>query len=105
MQSDARLSMEYVINTLEGKKGLLKEMKAKVSPKKPLPAQQTVSPIAKEKIAGTLSYLGDLSGSIDDKNLFAALRQKVQSIMSRIKAVTDKRQNERNQVMKGNKHE
>jgi hypothetical protein len=48
--------------------------------------------MAKEKIAGTLSYLGNLSGSIEDKNLFSALRQKVQNIMSKIKAVTDKRQ-------------
>jgi hypothetical protein len=114
MQSDARLSMEYVINTLEGKKGLLKEIKGKVPPAQRASAsipgsdrragsapggldRRTGSAgegaFAKEKIANTLSYLGNLSGSIPDRNLFTALKQKVQSIMARIKAVTDKRQN------------
>jgi hypothetical protein len=94
MQSDARVSMEYVINTLEGKKGLFEEIKKKVPSAVPAKPRALSIPAVpdKEKIAGTLSYLGNLSTSIQDKNLFAALRKKVQNIMARIKAVTDKRQ-------------
>jgi hypothetical protein len=92
MTSDARLSMEYVINTLEGKKGLLKEIKEKVPVAdsfKPPPSSDSDN----KKVAGTLSYLGNLSNSLPDKELFSALKQKVQRIMSRITAVTEKRKN------------
>jgi len=97
MQSDARLSMEYVINTLKGKKGLLKEIKSKILQKAQpsVPDLPALSPVTKEKIAGTLSYLENLSAPvIEDKNLFAAIRQKLQSITSKIKEATDKRQKE-----------
>ncbi|MDR2767014.1 MAG: tetratricopeptide repeat protein [Treponema sp.] len=99
MKSDARLSMEYVINNLSGKQGLLKELKQK-APERRRGDGSSSPPAGKdrrnphpdrEKVAGTLSYLGDLSSAIPDKNLFAALKQKVQSIMARIKMVTDKR--------------
>jgi len=95
MKSDARLSLEYMINTLEGKKGLLKEIKTKVPSNEPPAVQSGTAevPIATDKITGTLSYLGNLSGSIHDKNLFTALRKKVQSITSKINAVTDKKTN------------
>lgn len=104
MKSDARLSMEYVINTLEGKKGLLKEIKEKIpeakaptlrpNATKPGGRAGGTSGVNNQKVAGTLSYLENLSSDIPDKNLFAALKQKVHSIMSRIKAVTDKRKNQ-----------
>jgi hypothetical protein len=90
LKSDARLSMEYVINTLKGKKGLLKEIKEKV------PEARSYRPSAPEapdnqKVAGTLSYLGNLTSALPDKDLFSVLKQRVQRIMSRIKAVTEKR--------------
>ena len=93
MQSDARLSMEFVINTLKGKNGLLKGINKKIPQKISRPPVPQTAPVTGEKIADTLSYLGNLSGAAKDKNLFTTLRQKVQSIMSRIKAVMDKRQN------------
>jgi hypothetical protein len=101
MQSDVRLSMEFVINTLSGKQGLLKELKQK-EPERRSKDRRSALPTGKdrrnphpdrEKVAGTLSYLGNLSAEIPDKNLFVALRQKVQNIMTRIKKVTDKREN------------
>jgi hypothetical protein len=90
MKSDARLSMEYVINTLKGKKGLLREIKEKV------PEARSYRPSTEEvpdnqKVAGTLSYLGNLTNDFPDKDLFSVLKQRVQRIMSRIKAVTEKR--------------
>ncbi|MCL1813255.1 MAG: tetratricopeptide repeat protein [Treponema sp.] len=95
-KSDARLSMENVINTLKGKEGLLKGLKNKISQKDGLaglkPNALPSKPVSREKIAGTLSYLENLSGSVNDTNLFSVLRQKVQSIMSRINNVMDKRQ-------------
>jgi hypothetical protein len=98
MKSDARLSMEYVINTLDGKEGLFKGVRQKKperrgSDRRSLPAggdRRNPYP-DREKVAGTLSYLGELSSGLSDKNLFAALKQKVQRIMARIKNVTDKR--------------
>jgi hypothetical protein len=94
MQSDARLSMEYVINTLNGKKGLLKEINKRKPQKEQNapPYKPATAKVSGEKIAGTLSYLENLSDSVYDKNLNITLRQKVQSIMSKIDAVMNKRQ-------------
>jgi hypothetical protein len=90
MKSDARLSMEYVINALKGKKGLLKEIKEKV-PETRAYRPSTPEVPDNQQVAGTLSYLGNLTSALPDKDLFSALKQKVQRIMSRIKAVTEKR--------------
>ncbi|MDR2073546.1 MAG: hypothetical protein LBP60_08965 [Spirochaetaceae bacterium] len=87
MNSDVRFSMEHVIDTLEGNKGLPPKHAAKV----PLRPGSAGASMGGEKIAGTPSYLKNLHSPIPDKNLFSILRQKVQSIMARIKAVTDKR--------------
>ena len=101
LQSNARVSMEYVINSLEGRKGLLKKIKARAKEDSPvsllsLPSSNALpAGLAKDKITGTLSYLGNLSGSIKDKDLFIALRKKVQKIMTKIKSVTDKNQDEK----------
>jgi hypothetical protein len=90
MKSDARLSMEYVINTLKGKKGLLKEIKEKVPEARSYRPSTPETP-DNQQVAGTLSYLGNLTSALPDKDLFSALKQKVQRIMSRIKAITEKR--------------
>jgi hypothetical protein len=75
MQSDARRSMDHVIDALEGKKGQSREK---------APKRSTAT-------AGRSDPGAVPQRRITDKNLFNMLKQKVQSIMSRIKAVTDKR--------------
>jgi hypothetical protein len=84
--------MEYVINTLKGKRGLLEEIKEKV------PEARSYRPSVPEvpdsqKVAGTLSYLGNLTSVLPDKDLFLVLKQRVQRIMSRIKAVGERGNN------------
>jgi tetratricopeptide (TPR) repeat protein len=92
LKSDARLSMEYVINTLEGKKGLLREIREKL-PEAEFPEPRLSAPeksgVDNQKLAGTLSYLDNLSSAMPDKDLLAALRQKVQNIMTRITGVNE----------------
>ncbi|MDR2552931.1 MAG: tetratricopeptide repeat protein [Treponema sp.] len=89
MRSETRLVMEYVINTLEGKKGLLNEIRARKISLVSSPPEK----VPGEKIAGTLSYLEDLSGSMPDKNLIIVLKRRLQDVASKINAINGKRQN------------
>jgi hypothetical protein len=89
LKSDARLSMEYVIHTLKGKKGLLEEIKEKVPEARSYRPSTPETPDS-QKVAGTLSYLENLTSALPDQDLFSTLKQRVQRIMSRIKAVTEK---------------
>lgn len=82
MKSGARISLEYIINNLEGKKGLLREL----TEKKPSFKTAQSGGIDGARLAGTLSYLGSLSGSLADRELVSVLNLKVQDIMLQIQA-------------------
>jgi hypothetical protein len=82
MKSSARISLEYIINNLEGKKGLLRE----ITEKNPSSKTAQAGGIDGSQLAGTLSYLGSLSGSLPDRELVSVLNLKVQDIMSQIQA-------------------
>jgi hypothetical protein len=95
-QSDARLSMEYIIDTLEGKKGLFKEIQTRdprpqgAAPQKA--GDQKKKPEVKD-IAGTLSYLGKLTVALKDNGLITALSRKLNGVLSGIKKTGQKTKN------------
>jgi Mg/Co/Ni transporter MgtE len=111
-QSDARNSMENIINTLQEKEitnpldSANPEDSAdsldSADPSTPADSSDPLDPLdptdlsafTSEKIVRTLSYLESLSGGIKDKELIISLHQKVQNIRSKILATADKRQNQ-----------
>jgi hypothetical protein len=109
MQSDARLSMEYVIDALEGRKGLIKDIEnrtitapasaAKNVPHSDPPAKLSkmaalraeaderdkLNPPKKRRktdVAGMLSFLAHLAGDLPDPNLGQAINRKVDTVIS-----------------------
>jgi hypothetical protein len=81
-KSDARLRMEFIIDRLEGKKGLLKEVQER--PVAPVPeGAKTVPGKEKRKIdvAETLAYLGSLAKSLPDRDLTNAIERKVDTVI------------------------
>lgn len=87
LKSETRLSMEFIITTLEGKKGLLREIREK-TPEAALeaPVETAGEKAGKEKITKTLSYLGNLTNTLPDDELAYVLKQKVENIMALMKA-------------------
>jgi hypothetical protein len=93
-QSDARLSMEYIIDTLEGKKGLFREIQTRkprleskeepAAPAKPRPQDGPKKPQVKD-IADTLAYLGKLASALKDRGLTTAISRKVNGVLSSMK--------------------
>jgi tetratricopeptide (TPR) repeat protein len=87
LQSDARLSMEYVIDSLEGRKGLFKEIQEKSSLYE---IHQNKTPektgaIKPADVAGTLAFLGKLAAALPDKTLTGAITRKVDTVITGIR--------------------
>ena len=83
MKSDARLGMEYIIDTLEGRKGLFREILERVpeamSPRK---KQGAAADVPKPKdVTNTLAYLGKLATALSDQQLSAAITRKVDTVI------------------------
>jgi tetratricopeptide (TPR) repeat protein len=102
MQSDAWLSMEHVIDILkEDEEPPPTPPSAPASAPAALPSALPSAPAAQTDFISTGSLpqvsipeLNDLSQTTDNSGLFDELRPKVQSIMSRIKTVMDKRKSD-----------
>jgi hypothetical protein len=90
MKSDARLGMEYIIDTLEGRRGLFREIKERVP--------QTVSRSKEnsdaadgpkpQAVADTLTYLEGLATTLADPQLSAAIVRKVDTVITGIRQAT-----------------
>jgi Flp pilus assembly protein TadD len=73
LRSEARLSMEYIIATLEGHAGLFKEIRnRKLAPK---PGGEAPD------LTGTLDYLRKMAEALGDPDLSEALRRKVDTVI------------------------
>jgi tetratricopeptide (TPR) repeat protein len=113
MQSEARLSMEYIIDTLEGRKGLIRNIEERkiASPRTAVPAGQAPDAVSdgpplskmaalrartpdpdegdpkkgKSGLAGMLKFLAGLAGALPDHHLGTAINRKVDTVISEIK--------------------
>jgi Flp pilus assembly protein TadD len=81
LRSEARLSMEYVIATLEGHTGLFKEIRDR----KLAPNPGGAAPVSPGReipdLTGTLDYLRKMAGALGDPDLSEALRRKVDTVI------------------------
>jgi Flp pilus assembly protein TadD len=77
LRSDARLSMEYIIATLEGHSGLFNEIQ-----------DRELAPMSFDRealdLTGTLDYLRKLAGALEDPDLSEALRRKADTVISEL---------------------
>ncbi|MDR0624298.1 MAG: hypothetical protein LBG10_07690, partial [Treponema sp.] len=113
LQSDARLSMEYIIDTLEGRKGLIREIEARspgtaaVTPDGAAPpaslgkmaalraasdAEEAAAAARgkpkkrrKPDVAGMLAFMAKLAGTLPDAALGKAISRKVDTVITDIK--------------------
>jgi hypothetical protein len=74
MQSDARVSMEYLIDTMEGHKGLRKGIEEKHN--------SVEGAAGKGSLSGTLGYLEKLAGALPDQDLAKAISRKMETVIS-----------------------
>jgi tetratricopeptide (TPR) repeat protein len=80
LRSDARLSMEYIIATLEGHAGLFKEIRDRELA--PSGGETSVSSgSGTPDLTGTLDYLRKLAGALADPDLSEALRRKMDTVI------------------------
>jgi hypothetical protein len=80
--SEARLKMEYVIDKLEGHKGLLKSLAEKTNPsKEPVVSAPMMKKPDPESVAKTLAYLSSLVKTLPDKDLTHVIEKKVNTVV------------------------
>ncbi|GHU82251.1 hypothetical protein FACS189468_6270 [Spirochaetia bacterium] len=88
MQSNARLSLDYVIDVLEGRKGLDQETEAPLpvpAPGTPAEEAGTTGAPKPVELAGTLAYLGELASTLPGSDLAALITRKIDTIMTEIR--------------------
>ncbi|MDR2110533.1 MAG: tetratricopeptide repeat protein [Spirochaetaceae bacterium] len=91
VRSDARLGLEYIIDTLEGRRGLFREIDGQRSPEAAPPElePETGGPRLKD-VADTLQFLKELASSLPDGDLSTALNRKVDRIIREIQQPVEK---------------
>ncbi|MDR2101288.1 MAG: tetratricopeptide repeat protein [Treponema sp.] len=93
--SDARLGLEYIINILEGRKGLLREIRDQFSPEEPAVAEPEGGSSPKDMadsgrllstghLISALNYLRNLAEALPDQDLGAAIGRKVNRVIKEI---------------------
>jgi tetratricopeptide (TPR) repeat protein len=75
MQSDVRVSMEYLIDTMEGHRGLRKDIEDRFN----ISAEGAPG---KGSLSGTLGYLKKLADALPDQDLGKAISRKLETVMS-----------------------
>ncbi|MDR3166975.1 MAG: tetratricopeptide repeat protein [Treponema sp.] len=80
-RSDARLGLEYIINTLEGRKGLLHDIRDQFSPEQSLGAEPAREKSNPKNLTDTLNYLRNLAAALPDPDLGAAINRKVNRVI------------------------
>jgi hypothetical protein len=88
MQSDARVSMEYIIDSLEGRKGLFKGIQERLPQEAKVPKEASAG-IKTADVAGTLRFLGKLASALPDQGLSTAITRKVDSVVTGIRSVAE----------------
>jgi hypothetical protein len=85
MRSDARLGMEYIIDTLEGRKGLFREIQERIPEALSLPKEKPAEVPKPKDVTNTLSYLGNLAAALSDQHLSAAITRKVDTVIKEMR--------------------
>jgi hypothetical protein len=86
LNSDVRLSLEFLIDVLKGRKGLYKDISERMGKnQKAAEKGDTAGTPPPAEVAGTLTYLEQLASSLPDKELSAAITRKTDAVIAVIK--------------------
>jgi Flp pilus assembly protein TadD len=85
IRSDARLGLEYIINALEGRKGLFREIQDQLPPGEAPAAEPEGEKPKPRDVADTLKYLKELAVSLPDPNLGAAIGRRANRVITKIR--------------------
>jgi hypothetical protein len=83
LASDCRLSMEFIIDVLEGRKGLFRNIEERKG--ESIEEIVVLSEPAPEEVAGTLGYLEGLAAQLPDTELSAAIARKTKTVITELK--------------------
>jgi Tfp pilus assembly protein PilF len=81
LHSDARLSMEYLIAVLEGRNGILRELREKEPSPEAGEAPKAVPGRKVPDLPETLDYLQKMAAALTDPDLAAALQRKLHTVI------------------------
>jgi hypothetical protein len=86
LNSDVRLSLEFLIDVLQGRKGLYKDIKERLGEDKKTPenGEPAGAPPATQ-VAGTLTYLEHLASALPDQTLSAVITRKTDAVIAGIR--------------------
>jgi tetratricopeptide (TPR) repeat protein len=95
LQSDTRLIIEFIIDTLEGRKGLFRDIQERFQGpalsrdgERAEPERTLETEPDSEEVAGTLAYLEGLTGSLPDPALREAMARKMRETIAKIRNLT-----------------
>ncbi|MDR3139814.1 MAG: tetratricopeptide repeat protein, partial [Treponema sp.] len=89
IHSDVRLGLEYIIDALEGRRGLFREIRDQHSPKA-FPAEPETGEPRLKDVADTLKFLKGLASSLPDGDLGIAINRKVDKVIREIQEPAEK---------------
>jgi hypothetical protein len=86
LNSDVRLSLEFLIDILRGRRGLYKDIEERLGedPETPENGEPAGAP-PPAQVAGTLAYLERLASALPDQTLSAAITRKTDAVIAGIK--------------------
>jgi hypothetical protein len=83
LNSDVRLSLEFLVDVLQGRKGLYQDIKERIGETPEKRDSEGTPPPA--EVAGTLAYLEQLAASLPDRELSEAITRKTEAVIAGIK--------------------
>jgi tetratricopeptide (TPR) repeat protein len=85
LNSDVRLSLEFLIDVLQGRKGLYKDIKERLGEEQETPESgDSAGTPPSAQVAGTLAYLERLASVLPDQTLSTAITRKTDAVIAEI---------------------
>jgi hypothetical protein len=86
LDSDVRLSLEFLIDVLQGRKGLYHDIKERLGEDSEIQeGGEHDGTLPPAEVAGTLTYLEQLASALPDRELSAAITRKANAVIAEIK--------------------
>jgi tetratricopeptide (TPR) repeat protein len=92
LKSDCRLSLEFIIDVLEGRKGLFRDIEERKG--ETSGAIDVNSSPEPQEVAGTLKYLKHLADDLPDCGLSAAITRKAEAVIAELEKLRETRRPE-----------
>jgi hypothetical protein len=80
------LSLEFLIDVLQGRKGLYKDIKERIGEDRETPEKgESAGALPPAQVTGTLAYLERLASALPDQTLSAAITRKADAVITEIR--------------------